>query len=66
MTVAKELKPFAKRARKQGWQIVQKSGSHLKWIPPQGRFVVTACSPSDHRAIKNVRADLRAAGLEGI
>lgn len=86
MSEQKELKKLRRIATKEGWQVRQGPGGHLKWVPPEhlrakrrrridaegiapsqvrlGDTVTSSLSPSDHRAIKNLRARLRKAGLK--
>lgn len=64
VTISKQLRPLAKRARRAGWTIEQRNGGHLTWTPPDGGpYIVSSFTPSDPRAVKNLRADLRRAGL---
>jgi hypothetical protein len=44
-----------------GWQITLNKSRHYKLLPPHDNMtiVVTSLSPSDHRAIANIRADIR-------
>ena len=65
MKIAKDLRPVAKLARRQGWTLEQRKGGHLRWQPPAGDYIVTSATPSDARAVKNARRDLRRAGLAG-
>ncbi|MFT4471394.1 hypothetical protein ACMX2H_15940 [Arthrobacter sulfonylureivorans] len=37
---------------------------HLVFCPPEGQVIYTSGTPSDARAWKNVRAQLRRAGLD--
>lgn len=59
----KDLQQLIYKAEKQGWIISRTKGSHLKWKPPQGQFVISAYSPSDPRAIKNIVKELRRKGF---
>lgn len=60
-----ELKQMMKRATMVGWQILRSKNGHLIWLSPCGKFrVVTSSTPSDNRALKNIEADLRRAGLD--
>lgn len=60
----KEMKQLRKLAVEQGWRVEYTKGGHLKWFPPVGtEFVVSSSTPSDYRAIKNLRAMLRRHGL---
>lgn len=49
----------------QGWRVERTSGGHLRWVPPDADkpFVISASSPSDLRAVRNLRQYLRASGL---
>lgn len=45
-----------------GWTIRRTGGGHLRWTGPNGEGpVFTASTPSDHRAIQNIKATLRRA-----
>lgn len=59
-----ELDELRREAIRQGWRIVQ-AGRHMKWYPvdPDKPFVTTSVTPSDHRAIQNIKSDLRRSGL---
>lgn len=59
----KDLQQLIHKAEKQGWIISRTKGSHLKWKPPHGQFVISAYSPSDPRAIKNIVKELRRKGF---
>lgn len=59
----KEIRTVAKRA---GWSVNVTGGGHLRFCPPpslRGPCIFTGSTPSDHRAIANLRARLRKAGL---
>jgi hypothetical protein len=52
-------------AERAGWRVDQGGGGHWKWFAPDGRtIIVTPATPGQGRAIRNVRADLRRAGLD--
>jgi len=65
MSHRKDLDKLRKTAESQGWRIVQGRGGHLKWYPPnpEHSMVVTAATPSDRRAIMNIRAELKRRGF---
>lgn len=48
-----------------GWR-VEDSGKAWKVYPPQGRVIFASKAPSDTRAVRNIRAELRRAGATGI
>jgi hypothetical protein len=61
----KQIRPIAKKARKQGWEIERTRGGHTLWISPGGARLYTSSTPSDGRAFKNFVAELRRAGFRG-
>lgn len=62
----KQIKRLVRHARAQGWRTEFTRGGHMKWLPPEGPFVISSATPSDGHAIDNLRADLRRHGLEGV
>ena len=42
---------------------VQMTANHIKVFAPNGRIVLLPSTPSDHRALLNVRSELRKAGI---
>lgn len=46
-----------------GWRLIVTNGGHLKWAAPNGEVVFSSRTPSDRRAVMNLRADLRRRGL---
>lgn len=65
MRLPGDVRPLAKKARKAGWALRRTpKGNHLQWVDPDGRVRVTSSSsPSDSHAVKNLRSDLKRAGL---
>lgn len=60
-----ELKGLRKAAEAQGWTVRITNGGHLRWDSPKGgKPIFTASTPSDRRALANIRSMLRAAGLD--
>lgn len=51
-------------ARKQGWEVTKASNGHWRLYSPSGEIVGHSGTPSDYRASKNFRADLKRAGLK--
>lgn len=48
--------------RQLGFSLVRRTGSgHLCWQHPSGVRYTTPSSPSDHRGLRNARADIRRA-----
>ena len=62
--MSKPVKNLVKAAERQGWAVTLRKGGHLKWQAPSGYVYFSSATPSDHRAIKNLTADLRRAGLD--
>ena len=44
-SIPKDLRPIAKRLRKQGWEIVVE-GHHVRWTNPDGQSVTTGVQGS--------------------
>jgi hypothetical protein len=61
--MASELNSLKKLAEAQEWKIVVSNGGHLKWVSPTGKVVFTSITPSDRRALNNMKRDLKLAGL---
>lgn len=63
--MASELKVLIQHARRNGWTVQQsKRNGHWVFYDTDGRRVATAGSTlSDYRAIRNIKAHLRRAGL---
>jgi hypothetical protein len=62
-SVPRELQPAFDLALALGWRTEALGSGHLRWVPPEGRFVVTSSTPSDGRGVRNALAMLRRAGL---
>jgi predicted RNA binding protein YcfA (HicA-like mRNA interferase family) len=61
-----DLRKIIKVARSQGWRVEQSPGSsHWMFYPPDkdNGLVTVSSSPSDRRAMINIKRDLRKAGL---
>lgn len=58
----KEARALWRKLRKQGWAYCITNGNHVKFISPKGAPVIMAGSPSDQRALKAVRVQLRRLG----
>jgi predicted RNA binding protein YcfA (HicA-like mRNA interferase family) len=61
----KDIRKIVKQLEAQGWRIEQGS-RHLKAFPPdksQGMVVIPG-TPSDHRSIRNLIAELRRKGAD--
>lgn len=60
----KEAKKLLALAVRQGFIIEVRRNNHLKVTSPSGRFFFASSTPSDRRAVLNLRADLRRAGFK--
>lgn len=60
---SKDIQYLIKEAECQGWVITPTKKGHYKWLSPLGRFFFSASTPSDHRAIKNIKRDLMRYGF---
>jgi hypothetical protein len=60
----KDVKQLIKVAEQQGWTVTRTGTLHLRWQAPDGRVLFrNGTSPSDRRAVANLRSDLRRLGL---
>ena len=59
----KNLNDLIKIATAQGWVITIRNNNHLKWKSPSGFVYFSSYTPSDFRAVKNIRAALVREGL---
>jgi hypothetical protein len=60
----KKTRDFARFAMERGWQVSITNGGHLKFVSPTGTVLFTSSTPSDWRAWKNFRSQLRRQGLD--
>ncbi len=59
-----DLQSLIRTAQRQGWSVQLRRGGHLAWKSSNGNVVVfSASSPSDWRALPNLKASLKRAGL---
>lgn len=63
MSSLKELNKLFKIVLEQGWTIELSHNNHYKLYAPNGKVVFVSSTPSDHRALQNIKRDLRANGL---
>jgi hypothetical protein len=59
--LAKELQPLAREYQAKGWALELTGSGHVRWKGPRGELVISACTPSDWRAKKHLKARLRRA-----
>lgn len=60
---AKDYNRLVKLAEQKGCRVIR-TGTHVKIRLSNGRIIVAAKNPSDHRAILNLRARLRRGGVD--
>lgn len=60
-----DVKKWRREAIRCGWRIAERGGGgHEKWFAPNGRSIVTvSTTPISACTVRNLRADLRRAGL---
>jgi predicted RNA binding protein YcfA (HicA-like mRNA interferase family) len=63
MSVKKDVEQLIHVAQDQGWHVTKTKGSHWKWTSPQGAIVFSGQTPSDLRALKNIKRELRLRGF---
>jgi hypothetical protein len=61
--VPKDLGELMSQAKEQGWSVTKTNGGHFKWLSPLGAFFFSSQTPSDRRALQNVKKDLRINGF---
>jgi len=61
--MSKDMRALVRIAEQSGWLVRRTKRGHYQWLPPQGRVIVTAGTPSDHRAMSNIKSMLRKEGL---
>jgi len=60
----KDIRQLVKRAKRDGWDVAETRRGHVSFRSPDGAYTyVTSGTPSDQRALNNLRAGLRRAGL---
>ena len=56
-----DLERLLRQASASGWRVARTRGGHWRLLYPNGGIVVLSSTPSDHRALRNVRAQMRRA-----
>jgi hypothetical protein len=65
MASKKDLAILMKIALKAGWRVELTKGGHYKWIAPNSLdLIYSSSTPSDNRALANLKQDLRRSGLD--
>ena len=63
MRLARDFRPLARLALRQGWTIELTRKLHLRFIAPSGHVGIGPGTPFDYGSVKNFRAQLRRKGL---
>lgn len=61
---ARELRQMLNRLRADGWHITLSRRGHYRCHSPTGETVFCPGTPSDHRALANMRGKFRRAGAK--
>jgi hypothetical protein len=64
MRIPKVYQDLFDIAVSQGWRVEQRKNTHLSWVSPTGTKVFSSFTPSDIRAVQNLKRDLRRYGLK--
>jgi predicted RNA binding protein YcfA (HicA-like mRNA interferase family) len=56
-----DLERLLRQASASGWQVARTRGGHWRLLHPNGGIVVMSSTPSDYRALANLKAQLRRA-----
>ena len=62
--MTKELRELARVAEAQGWEVTPTNSGHVRWRPKTGGLYFSGGTPSDKRALRNLRAALVRRGLQ--
>jgi predicted RNA binding protein YcfA (HicA-like mRNA interferase family) len=55
-----KTRDLLREAKRDGWSVTRTGGDHLRLEHPEARGpVFTGSTPSDHRAIRHTRAEMR-------
>ena len=64
MKIHPDFKKLQEVAKEQGWTILRRTNTHLAWVSPTGEKVYSSATPSDWRAVLNLKRDLKRYGLK--
>jgi predicted RNA binding protein YcfA (HicA-like mRNA interferase family) len=56
-----DLKQQLRQAEAHGWRVQPTRGGHWRLLHPDGGIIVMSSTPSDCRALRNMRAQMRRA-----
>lgn len=63
MASRRDIQELKKQAECQGWVVEPTRKGHYRWVSPNGVFFFSASTPSDHRAVLNIKRDLKNNGF---
>ena len=63
MSLRKDMQSLLRECERQGAEVTHTNGGHWRVRSPHGQLVFVSDSPSDQRAIRGARSDLRKAGI---
>lgn len=66
MSLRDEVIDLIALAEDQGFIVIRRRKGHYKWIAPDGAIFFSASTPSDWRALKNIKRDLRNHGFKDV
>jgi hypothetical protein len=58
VVMRKDLRQLLGQYAKHGFRVSRTNGGHLRFEGPNGELVFGASTPSDHRSLKNLKAQL--------
>jgi hypothetical protein len=61
---SKDVRKLFREAEARGWTVRRRRSGHYVLEGPQNEKVFCSGTPTDHRAIENMKKDLSRAGLE--
>jgi hypothetical protein len=59
MSARHDIATLVRRLGRLGITAKRTNGGHIRWKLPNGAHVISASTPSDHRAMANLRASIR-------
>jgi predicted RNA binding protein YcfA (HicA-like mRNA interferase family) len=57
--MSRDVKHFTREVEARGWNVAPTRRGHLRLTHPNGGLVFVAGTPSDHRALTNMRAEIK-------
>lgn len=60
MSLRGDMQAFARQKKREGWSVEKTKKNHLRWTHvASGCFIITSSSPSDHRNLANIKAQVK-------